>query len=180
LIIPVKLSVSQVLSKDTTFLKTNSVYFIFGLIMYKKIKMVLYNENKIEQKDFKNFKYIDNNRYVYLKSYKKINKYQIKTNINNNNAVIIALKICGRDYYKKELITNKDLKKDYTNHVVVIIGYNDNDSTYIIKNSWGKKAHKNGIFKLKYDYKHIYPNSIYIIDKIKISKNFKKSLYIKK
>lgn len=41
---------------------------------------------------------------------------------------------------------------DYTNgnHAVAIVGYNDEDSCWICKNSWGKSWGENGYFRIKY------------------------------
>jgi hypothetical protein len=53
-------------------------------------------------------------------------------------------------YYKRGVYTQKE-GNIVGGHVVTIVGYDDNQECWIVKNSWGTKWGENGWFRLAYD-----------------------------
>lgn len=103
----------------------------------------------------------------------------IKQALNNNKAVAISFNIKSYEENFNELYSSKETD---TNHVVTIIGYNDNyrkenfknifdetpkdNGAFLVKNSWGYGAHDNGCFWLSYYDKNICHAVIYDLEEI--------------
>jgi len=54
-------------------------------------------------------------------------------------------------YYYKSGVYKHDWGKRVGGHVVTIVGYDDNDQCWIVKNSWGKGWGDDGWFKISYE-----------------------------
>lgn len=54
-------------------------------------------------------------------------------------------------YYFGGIYKHHEIGRYAGGHVVAIVGYNDNDNYWIVKNSWGTKWGENGWFRMAYD-----------------------------
>lgn len=69
-----------------------------------------------------------------------------------NGPVVAGIEITnGLEYYTGGIYQGNDCSgPNYVNHGVAIVGYNDTDGYWIVKNSWSNYWGENGFFRIKY------------------------------
>jgi hypothetical protein len=75
----------------------------------------------------------------------------IKTALINYGPLIICISVYQDYFYYKEGVYRHEWGERVGGHVVTIVGYNDNNNCWIVKNSWGEKWGEDGWFRLAYD-----------------------------
>ena len=88
----------------------------------------------------------------------EINEKHFKNALANGHPVVFGLKLFKSFYPKNDegLITyprvNEISLKDHGNHAMLLVGYNDQEKLFKVRNSWGSKFGDNGYCYIPYDY----------------------------
>ncbi|RYM34801.1 hypothetical protein ERX46_05350 [Brumimicrobium glaciale] len=88
----------------------------------------------------------------------EINENEFKNAIANGHPVIIGLKIFKSFYPKNKSgiipfpSTNENSYDSHGNHALLIVGYNDEEKLFKLRNSWGEKFGDKGYCYAPYDY----------------------------
>lgn len=75
----------------------------------------------------------------------------IKTALIDHGPLIICISVWQDFFNYKEGVYKHEWGERVGGHVVTIVGYNDNNNCWIVKNSWGEKWGEDGWFRLAYD-----------------------------
>ena len=75
----------------------------------------------------------------------------IKTALINHGPLIICIYVWEDFFTYKGGVYKHEWGERVGGHVVTIVGYNDNNNCWIVKNSWGKKWGEDGWFRMAYD-----------------------------
>lgn len=75
----------------------------------------------------------------------------IKTALINHGPLAICISVWEDFFNYKEGVYRHEWGERAGGHVVTIVGYDDNDNCWIVKNSWGIKWGEDGWFRLAYD-----------------------------
>jgi hypothetical protein len=79
------------------------------------------------------------------------NEYEIKNALIKYGPLIICIYIYEDFYQYREGIYKHTFGEKVGGHLVALIGYNDNEQCWIVKNSWGSRWGENGWFRMAYD-----------------------------
>ncbi|MGO1751595.1 MAG: C1 family peptidase [Psychroflexus sp.] len=88
----------------------------------------------------------------------KIKEKDFRQAIANGHPVIVGLKIFKSFYPKNKLgvipfpSSHESSYEDHGNHALLIVGYNDEEKLFKLRNSWGKDFGDNGYCYAPYDY----------------------------
>tara|TARA_B100000780_G_scaffold237942_1_gene179203 strand:+ start:830 stop:4048 length:3219 start_codon:yes stop_codon:yes gene_type:complete len=88
----------------------------------------------------------------------EINEKHFKNALANGHPVVFGLKLFKSFYPKNDegLITypkvNEISLQDHGNHAMLLVGYNDQEKLFKVRNSWGSKFGDNGYCYIPYDY----------------------------
>lgn len=104
----------------------------------------------------------------------KISEEDFKKAISEGMPVIFGLKLFESFYPKNEegLISyptvNESTHKNHGNHAMLIVGYNDDEKLFKVRNSWGSSFGKKGYCYIPYDYvtNEDFCNEAYVITEI--------------
>lgn len=76
---------------------------------------------------------------------------EMKSALIEYGPLIICFSVYTDFFYYRSGVYKHTWGKRVGGHVVTIVGYDDSDQCWIVKNSWGSKWGENGWFKLSYD-----------------------------
>jgi len=78
-------------------------------------------------------------------------EYDIKNALIEYGPLIICIHIYEDFYQYREGIYKHTSGERVGGHLVALVGYDDNEQCWIVKNSWGSRWGENGWFKMAYD-----------------------------
>lgn len=98
-----------------------------------------------------------NSRKVYINSYKSYGGYFSPAPLNDIKKALQAGPMMSRmTVYEDFMLYSSGVYKHVTGgvaggHAITIVGYNDDDHAFIVRNSWGPAWGENGYFRIDYD-----------------------------
>jgi C1A family cysteine protease len=101
-----------------------------------------------------------------INTYYTVSSNQIKNVIASGYPVMMAFNIDDQFIYQTSRWPYTYKTKgggQRGGHAVAIVGYNDNNRTYVVQNSWGTGAHDRGFFYISYDLMPYIATEMYVM-----------------